>query len=151
MRTDNLIAVLAIVSAACGSGPEPPAPLDAASESCRFCRMAVSESRFAAQIVAPGEEPAFFDDIGCFGAHVSHAGPWPRGAIAYVADHRTRAWVPAIHAVYTRVPDLETPMGSHLIAHADSASRDADAAARRGAVVDPKEIFGSSAPPGGAP
>jgi copper chaperone NosL len=113
--------------------------------------MAVSESRFAGQIVAPGEEPAFFDDIGCLGAHVRNGGPWPRGAIAYVADHRTKEWVLAMRAIYTRVPDLETPMGSHLIAHADSASREADAAARRGVVVDPKQIFGAAGPPGGAP
>ena len=33
-------------------------------------------------------------------------------------------------AVFTQVPGLETPMGSHLVAHADAASRDGDPAAR---------------------
>jgi copper chaperone NosL len=138
-----------IMIAACRTGWEPPAPLDTASESCRSCRMAVSQVRFAAQIVAPGEEPAFFDDVGCLGAYLASPGPLGRGAIAYVADHRTGEWVPAADAVYTRVADLQTPMGSHLIAHADSASREADAAARGGVIADPKEIFGASGPPGG--
>ena len=38
-------------------------------------------------------------------------------------------------AVYTRVPGLETPMGSHVIAHADAASRDQDPDARGGTPV----------------
>jgi copper chaperone NosL len=113
--------------------------------------MAASDVRFAAQIVAPGEEPAFFDDVGCLGAYLAGAGTPAVGAIAYVADHRTREWVPAANAVYSRVTDLQTPMGSHLIAHRNQASREADAAARRGVVVDPKEIFGPSGPPGSAP
>ena len=151
MRVVRTAVLSVVVSLACGSGPEPPAPLDTASESCRYCRMAVSEARFAAQIVAPGEEPTFFDDLGCFGAYVANAGPLARGAIAYVADHRTREWVPAANAVYTRVADLQTPMGSHLIAHRDSASRKADLVAQRGAAVDPKEIFGPSGRLGGGP
>jgi copper chaperone NosL len=140
-----------MLGAACGGGPPPPAPLDANAESCGYCRMAFSDVRFAGQIVAPGEEPAFFDDIGCLGAFVTKAGSFGPGAIAYVTDHNSGAWVPAARAIYTRVADLDTPMGSHLIAHADAASRDGDAAARRGTAVDPREIFGPSGPPGGTP
>lgn len=150
MRAHSVTVISMLVSVSCGGGQELPAPLDTTSESCRHCRMAVSEARFAGQIVSPGEEPAFFDDVGCLGAYVANAGPLARGAIAYVTDHRTREWVPAVHAVYTRVADLETPMGSHLIAHADAGSRDADAIARRGMSVQLREIFGPSGPPGGA-
>jgi hypothetical protein len=64
-----------------------------------------------------------------------------------VADHQTRAWVRADGAVYTRIPGLATPMGSHLTAHASVASRDADPAVRGGTQVAPAELFG----PGGAP
>lgn len=150
MRARSIAAVSLVFGAACGGGPEPPAPLDTTSESCRHCRMAVSEARFAGQIVAPGEEPVFFDDVGCLGAYLIKADPLARGAIAYVTDHRTGEWVPAADAIYTRVADLATPMGSHLMAHVDAASRDADAVARRGVPVQPREIFGPSGPPGGA-
>jgi copper chaperone NosL len=68
-----------------------------------------------------------------------------------VADHRTRAWVPAAAAVFTRVPALQTPMGSHLVAHADAASRDADPDAAGGAAVSAAELFGPPGPPGGRP
>jgi copper chaperone NosL len=50
-------------------------------------------------------------------------------------------------AVYTEVASLATPMGSHLIAHADAASRDADPDAKGGRPRTPAEVFG----PGGAP
>jgi copper chaperone NosL len=116
----------------CASGPPEPAPLDTRNEACATCRMAVSEARFAAQIVAPGELPRFFDDLGCLAAYL-RAGRAPGDAAVFVADHRTRAWVRAESAVFTRVPALATPMGSHLVAHADAASRDADAAAGGGA------------------
>ncbi len=65
-----------------------------------------------------------------------------------MADHRTRVWVRADAAVYTRVPGLETPMGSHVIAHADAASRDQDGDAKGGTPVAAAELFGPAGPPG---
>jgi copper chaperone NosL len=103
--------------------------------------MAVSEPRFAAQLVAPGEEPLFFDDIGCLRGALAARAPLP-GAVAFVADHRTAAWVRADGATYVLQPDVETPMGSHLLAHADAGSREGDPAARGGRVLSPGEVFG---------
>ena len=111
--------------------------------------MAVSEARFAGQIVAPGELPRFFDDIGCLAGFVK-AGRAPAGAVAFVADHRTREWVRADRALYTRVTSVETPMGSHLVAHADRSSREQDEAARAGVRVTLAEVFGPDGPPSGA-
>jgi copper chaperone NosL len=135
---------------ACGGGAPEPAALDTRNEACASCRMAVSTAVFASQIVAPGELPRFFDDLGCLGDFLK-AGKAPAGATAFVADHRTRAWVRADRAVYTRVPGLETPMGSHAIAHADAASRDQDPVARGGSSVAPAELFGPAGPPIGGP
>jgi copper chaperone NosL len=91
--------------------------------------MAVSDARFAGQVAAPGEEPLFYDDIGCLMRAIAGGQPVDH---AYVADHRTREWVPAARAVFTRVAGLATPMGSHLIAHANEESRTADPAAAAG-------------------
>jgi copper chaperone NosL len=128
---------------ACAAGPPAPAPLDTKTEACAACRMSVSEARFAGQLVAPGEIPRFFDDLGCLAGFVK-GGRAPANATAFVADHRTRAWVRADRAVYTRVPALATPMGSHLIAHADAASRDEDGAARTGTPVRWAELVGAA-------
>jgi copper chaperone NosL len=105
--------------------------------------MTVSSVRFASQIVAPGEEPVFFDDLGCFSRYLKAHPTLPAGAVAYVADHRTSEWVRAAQAVFTRVPALQTPMNSHLIAHATETSRDADPAAKGGEHV-PRTDVGAS-------
>src|SRR6266542_4644321 len=143
-------AVVALVlSFACGRTEPGASSLDTKNELCRFCRMPVSDARLAAQLVASGEEPKFFDDIGCLRDHLIQS-PAVRGSVAYVADHRTGAWTHASQAVFSRCPALETPMSSHLVAHANQASRDADPTAAGGAPVVPREIFGPAGPPGGA-
>jgi copper chaperone NosL len=144
------VTVLALAAIACGGGEPQPAELDTRNEQCASCRMAVSSAVFASQLVAPGELPRFFDDLGCLADYLK-AGRSPKGAVAFVADHRTKAWVRADRAVYTKVPGLETPMGSHVIAHADTASRDQDPDARAGGPVAPTELFGPAGPPTGVP
>jgi copper chaperone NosL len=111
--------------------------------------MAASDARFAAQLVAPAEEPRFFDDIGCLRSWLAQQTTRPRGAVAYVADHRTKAWVRADLAVYTKAEGVETPMSSHVIAHADAASRDADPDARAGTPLAVAELLGPSGVPDG--
>ena len=137
-----------LLLAACASGPPAPAALDTRAESCRSCRMAVSDARFAAQVVAPGEDPLFFDDVGCLRDFVRGGPPLPPRSVAYVADHRTREWIDARRAVYTRVPGLATPMGSHVVAHRDAASRDADPDARGGAALRSADAFAQALPAG---
>ena len=144
-------ALLGLALAACSSGPTGPAPLDTRNESCAHCRMRVSDARFAAQLVAPREEPLFFDDLGCLRDWLRNHPERPRGGVAFAADHRTKEWVRAESATYTEVPGLETPMASHLVAHRDPASRDADPAAAGGRPVSPTALFGPAGPPGGAP
>lgn len=137
--------------AGCSRGPASPAALDTRNDSCASCRMAVSDARFAAQLVAPGEEPRFFDDLGCLRDYLAAKPSVPRGTVAFVADHRTREWVRASRATFTRCEALETPMSSHLLAHASPASRDADAAAAGGRPVGLAEMFGPRGLPDGSP
>ena len=109
----------------------------------------MSDIHFAAQIVAPGELPRFFDDPGCFAEFVKSGQVKENDAIAWVADHRTGTWVRADRAVYTRVPGLATPMNHELVAHESAASRDSDPDAKGGQPVSLQEIFGPQGPPGG--
>lgn len=141
---------LAAAALACSRGPAGPAELDPRTETCASCRMAVSDPRFAAQLDAPSEEPRFFDDVGCLRDWLAaHPRP-PAGAVAWVADHRTRAWVRAARAAYAKAPAVETPMSSHLLAFADAASRAADPAAAGARPLEAREIFGPAGPPDGA-
>ncbi len=146
-RSALLVAAVVALSGSCGSGPPKPAAVDTRNDSCSWCRMAVSDLRFAAQLVAPGEEPRFFDDVGCLSSFLKGGGAPAKGQVAYVADHRTKAWVRASGAVYTKVAGLQTPMNSSLIAHADAASRDADPDSRGGTPMTLAQVFGPNGVP----
>lgn len=134
-------------ASACQSSPSLPATLDTAHEQCGYCRMIVSDQRVASQIVAPGEEPRFFDDLGCLANYLKTAQP-PSGAVVYVADHRTKAWVRADQAAYTRAETTTAAMGSHFIAHESAESRDGDPDAKNGRPVDAAEVFAGKLPGG---
>ncbi len=113
--------------------------------------MVVSDPTFASQLVAPYEEPRFFDDMGCLRNYLAATPTLPAQARVYVADHRTTAWIAAERAVYTRVGALTAAMGSHIIAHASADSRDADPAAEAGVPVDTQTAFGGRLPAGDRP
>ena len=142
-RAMTLVAIgmATILTGACGSGALEPAPLDTRNEQCRACQMMVSGRRFASQIVARGEEPLFFDDLGCLATYLEKA-PLAAGAVIFVADHRTSEWVTADRAVFSRVPTIDTPMGSHIVAHASEASRAQDTAAAGGTVLTADAALG---------
>jgi len=131
--------LVAAIVAGCG-GAGGPQPVAVGQEACAFCRMTISQPDFASQIVAPGELPRFFDDLGCLHQFLAAT---PRGtepAEIYVTDRRTKEWVRAESAVFSRVDALATPMGSHLVAHATLVSRDADPEAAAGMPVALSEV-----------
>ncbi len=123
----------------CSAGPPAPVDIDTTADVCAHCRMTIVSSTTAAQIVARGEEPTIFDDLGCLRDYVAAAG-LPAGALVFVADHRTGEWVDGRTATFTQT-SLDTPMGSGLVAHVTAASRDLDAAARRGTAVPVRNLL----------
>ncbi len=135
----------ALIGPSCSDGIPAPATLDTGHDACRQCRMAVSDARLAGQIVAPGEEPLFFDDLGCLFTFLDRTDSHSDQVMPYVADHRTREWVRAVDAVFTRAPAITTPMGSHLVAHATPASREADPSVRHGTPVRLDELLSENA------
>ena len=143
----RLVLLCTLVFAGCARGPALPAQPDTKHDACGWCRMAVSDLRFAAQLVAPNEEPRFFDDVGCLATFLKAGGAPAKGQLAYVADHRTKQWVRASTALYTKVPGLLTPMNSFLVAHADAASRAADDVAKGGTPMTVTEVFGPNGVP----
>ncbi len=140
-----LAVLLSLVS--CSNSADGPAPLDTKNDACAWCRMSVSDLRFAAQLTSPGHEPKFFDDAGCLRDWLKaprEAAPWT----AWVTDHRTKEWVKAQDALFTKSPTVQTPMNSGLVAWASAGSRNADPAAAGGTPVPAAEVIGPFAPEG---
>ena len=103
-----IVAAALLATWGCGVRAPEPVAIDTRNDACAWCRMSVSDPAFAAQLLAPGEEPRLFDDVGCLRDYLNEEKTLPRGAVAFVADHRTREWVPAGRATYGKVRDLST-------------------------------------------
>ena len=125
--------LVACVTISCAASTLGPADIRLGEDACAHCRMTIVSTRTAAQIVAPGEEPIMFDELGCLRDYLSQHSV-ADGARIFVADHRTGAWIDSSTAVFTKT-SLSTPMSSGIIAHGDQASRDADQDARQGEAV----------------
>lgn len=110
-------ALAALLSSGCG-GPLQPQKLRLDEDICSRCRMAISEKRYAAQVVEPSGA-AFFDDVGCMAVWLQENRTDP-SAVLFVADYRTLQWVPAEEAFYVRSQKIPSPMGYGTAAFADS-------------------------------
>lgn len=146
MRLRGLVLiVLVLASINCGAGAMSPVAFDASHEPCRYCRMTGSNGRFAAQIVTRSDEPLFFDDIGCLRDYLTATGLSTDAAV-FVTDHRTLNWVAADRALYSQQDSVDTPMGSHLMAHESTESRELDPAARGSALRTAADLFEKALP-----
>ncbi len=132
-----LIAALAL--AACAGGPPEPAPIVLDEDACAYCRMAISQREFAAELVTRQGRVERFDDVGCMAAWLRAHGR-PEGAAAFVVDYRSGEWLPAEDATYVASPALPTPMRSGLAAFADPAAAEALAHDVRGATASWEQV-----------
>jgi len=113
------ILFLLILLSACASGEIQPVPFEA-SDMCSLCKMAISEKRFAAEIITENEEVLKFDDIGCLLRYRQKAENQPETAVFFV-DYETQNWIKADNAFFVKSGTIKTPMGSGIVAFADKA------------------------------
>jgi hypothetical protein len=97
--------------------------------------MMVSQLQHAAQAVAPGAEPRFYDDRGCLAADVASL---PAGARLFVQRDNGTGWLDVSSAFFAFPPGLRTPMGHGVTAFSteeEAARADRDGRALRWADV----------------
>lgn len=103
-----------VTLAACAPAAARPVDIRLGEDACAHCRMTIVSTRTAAQIVSPGAEPTFFDDLGCLDAFRSGK-TLADGAVTFVMDRDSSGWIDARDAVIRKTGE-PTPMGSGLIA-----------------------------------
>lgn len=103
-----------------GCGGKEPGPVDLFPEDeCALCRMAVSDHRFASEILLEDGSALKFDDLSCLMEYRDAKGGSKTRAI-FVKDYDSKEWIPFDKAVI--VPTgMHTPMGSGLVAARSSA------------------------------
>jgi copper chaperone NosL len=90
--------------------------------------MIVSSEKNAAQLLSAGEDPRFYDDIGCLARDREGR---PEGARLYVRGAGPDEWLPVEGSWFAHPPGLATPMGYGIAAFgSEAAARAVDRAGR---------------------
>ena len=109
------VIVILVVMVGCQTNSTEPVAL-APEDMCSYCRMAISEKRYAAELL-DGDGRAFkFDDIGCMGNFVNRNKSEIKAIAYFVMDFDERAWIKADDAYYVRSSEVTTPMSGGIIA-----------------------------------
>lgn len=103
---------------------------------CSYCRMAISESRYAAQFVQDDGESVKFDDIGCMLQFLKSKRNRPGTKHFFVMDYKSRVWMGAEQSYFVRSEEFETPMSYGIVAFKNSEGAEAAAGKSEGTLID---------------
>jgi copper chaperone NosL len=112
--------------AACRSGALEPVEIESA-DMCSFCRMAISEKKFAAEIITQNDEVLKFDDIGCMLNYQKTSVGKSKAAAVFVMDYATMNWIKADEAFFVHSEKIKTPMSGGMIAFAQKENAEREA------------------------
>ncbi|MCC6930801.1 MAG: nitrous oxide reductase accessory protein NosL [Gemmatimonadaceae bacterium] len=128
-----------------------PRPLIVGEDSCDFCKMAISDTRYGAEVRTTTGRIVTFDAVECLAGYVAQAGDTARFEGIWVADFNGSGMVPATDARFLLGGSLHSPMGRQVTSFAANVSP-AELVAKYGGEVLTWEQVRSrvAAPPQGA-
>ncbi|HRP32113.1 MAG TPA: nitrous oxide reductase accessory protein NosL [Agriterribacter sp.] len=106
----------------CNTGPQ---PIKAGTDQCAFCKMGISDTRFACELITQKGKLYKFDDVHCMLEFVTSP-EWDKNTVKtyYVANfNRPGEWLEAEHAVLLKSDQLKSPMGGNIAAFTDEAAQ----------------------------
>lgn len=122
MRSDLIILIVgALAIAGCGPGEARPVEIYG-EDMCSACRMAISDERFASEIIEADGTVHKFDDLGCF-FEFREKQKEMKVAASFLKDYETARWIPYEKSSIVQT-GIWTPMASGKVAFA-SAERSA--------------------------
>lgn len=115
-----------LLFAACQSAALKPVEL-LPEEMCAFCKMALSEKKYAAEFITRDGDVFKFDDLGCMADYI--AGKRNRDQIAafFVVDFESKEWLNAETAHFVSSATFQTPMSGGIVAFRDRSRAEAAA------------------------
>lgn len=131
--------ILLVLLASCQTKTLEPVAIEA-NDMCSFCRMSISEKRYAAELIDNEGQVFKFDDIGCMGNFIRQKRNNGSISAAFVMDFERREWLEAEKAAYVRSSEFKTPMNGGIVAFKDQASAQAAVARYHGALLAFAEV-----------
>ena len=128
-----------IVLANCQSATLEPEAIEA-NDMCAFCRMSISEKRYAAELIGQGGEAYKFDDIGCMANFRNQKKDDGSIRASFVMDFESREWLTAEDSFYVRSSEFKTPMSGNIAAFKVESNAQAAAAKYQGTMLSFTEL-----------
>jgi copper chaperone NosL len=113
----------------------------APEDMCAYCKMAISEKRYAAELIDSEGQAFKFDDIGCM-VNFSQSRKNTTKIVAYfVMDFDERQWTKADDAYYVRSSEITAPMNGGIIAFKNQAKAKEAADRYHGKLIRFEHVF----------
>ena len=132
------IAAIAL-AASCQKSTIEPIAIEA-NEMCSFCRMSISEKRYAAELIDNDGQAYKFDDISCMANFIEQKRNNASIQATFVMDFDRREWLKAENASYVRSSEFKTPMNGGIVAFKDQSSAQAAATKYHGTLLPFAEV-----------
>lgn len=113
--------MFAVLAASCGVST--PREIVAGQDQCHYCRMEITEPRFATQVILTTGKIQVFDAVDCLAGYV-RGNPAERIQSVWVAEAEQGKFVRAEDAGFLLESNLRGPMG-HIVAFASPAAASA--------------------------
>ncbi|HRQ52381.1 MAG TPA: nitrous oxide reductase accessory protein NosL, partial [Agriterribacter sp.] len=111
-------------------------------DQCAFCKMGISDTRFACQLITQKGKIYKFDDTHCMLAFTASP-QWDKNTVKnyYLANFsQPEQWLIAENAVLLKSDQLKSPMGGNIAAFSNATDQQATAEHFPGSPVSWKEI-----------
>ncbi|MEK3646227.1 nitrous oxide reductase accessory protein NosL [Aeribacillus sp. FSL M8-0235] len=116
-----VIAVIAMIIAACGNNKVQPVSINESTDTCETCNMAVADNQYATQILLKNGKSLIFDDIGCMYEWINTHKDEEIEA-KFVRDYNNKKWILSDDATYVYNQSINTPMAYNIISFQEKAS-----------------------------
>ena len=113
-----------IMVASCQQSAVTPVAIEA-NDMCSFCRMSISETRYAAELIDDEGQAFKFDDIGCMANFIKQKRNNAPIRATFVMDYDRREWLAAESASFVRSTEFKTPMNGGIVAFKDRSDAEA--------------------------
>ncbi len=140
-----LTAVLLLLTTACQAGQLRPTPIDT-DDVCARCKMAISQPRYAGQVVDQDGNHLKFDDIACMLRYARDRKLSTPTTAFFVIDYDTgKHWLEAPKAVFVRSDTIDSPMAGGIGAFRDRAAAEAFLKKNKGEVYTFDQLMSGNA------
>lgn len=142
MKNGWIMLVIGVWTAAllsgCGSGEHVPR-IRYGEDACANCRMIINDPQFGGAIETPDGEFRKYDDFSCMFLDVKREKITPKRY--FVPSYANPdEWLDGTQAFYVRADDLQTPMGSRVLALPSREQAEAEAKRLKGKVLSFEEV-----------